>query len=447
MKIVIIGTNHAGIAVANTLLASPQKHEVVMLDRNSNLSYLGCGTALWVGRQIDSNQGLFYTNKEEFQKKGARISLETEVTHIDYQAKKVYAKTKDGQELEESYDKLVLATGSLPIQLPIPGSDLEGIHFLKLFQEGEAVDQEFAKDSVKTVAVIGAGYIGTELAEAAIRRGKKVLLFDGQDHSLPGYYDPDFSAQMDQNLEELGIELHFKELATEFVGNDQGRVCELVTDKGRYQVDTIISAVGFIPNIQLAQDHLELGPSHAIHVDRHQQTSDPDVYAVGDCATIYSNALQAETYIALASNAVRSGLVAGYNIDGCVIEANGVQGSNGISINGLNFVSTGLTQQAAKDAGFEIEFVDFQDTQFPGFMPENEEVKIRIIYDKKSHRILGAQLASRYDISANIHLFSLAIQEQVTIDRLAFTDLFFLPHFNQPYNYITQAALKSFDKE
>lgn len=442
MKIVIIGTNHAGIAAANTILEQYPEHEVVMLERNSNLSYLGCGTALWVGRQIDDYQGLFYTNDKEFSQKGARISIETEVESIDFENKMVHARTKGGQAIEESYDKLILATGSLPIAPELPGHDLEGLHFLKLFQEGQEVDKALADESAKTVCVIGAGYIGVEIAEAAQRRGKKVHIFDAENNSLANYYDPEFAQLMDRNLEEHGIETHFGELAVEYIGED-GKVTGLKTTKGTYEADVVINCIGFRANNDLGKEHLELFENGAYLVDRHFKTSDDDVYAIGDCATNYSNAIQNTTYIALASNAVRSGIVAAHNIVGTELEGAGIQGSNGINIYNLKLVSTGLTLKAAKKAGIEVEYVDHEDTQFPGFMPENHTVKLRITYAKDSRRIVGAQIASDYDVSLLVHMFSLAIQEEVTIDKLALLDIFFLPHFNQPYNYITVAALKA----
>ena len=184
MKTVIIGSNHAGIAAANTLLDNYPGTEVVLIDRNTNLSYLGCGTALWVGRQIDGYEDLFYTNEETFRKKGAKIFMESSVTSIDFNNKIVYFENKAGEKSEESYDKLILATGSKPIIPNIPGKDLEGLHFLKLFQEGQEVDHDMSREDVKTVAVIGAGYIGVEIAEAAKRRGKNVLLFDAMDFSF-----------------------------------------------------------------------------------------------------------------------------------------------------------------------------------------------------------------------------------------------------------------------
>lgn len=441
MKTVIIGTNHAGIAAANTLLDQYKDQEIVMIDRNTNLSYLGCGTALWVGRQIGGYENLFYTNEKAFADKGAKIYMETSVTNVDFQNKVVHCKKADGSEFTETYDKLILATGSLPIAPKIPGHDLDGIHFLKLFQEGQAVDAELSKEEVKRVAVIGAGYIGVEIAEAAKRRGKEVLLFDVEDTSLASYYDAHFTKDMDENLEKNGIELHFGERATSYLGED--RVHTLVTDKGSYPVDTVINAIGFGPNNLLGKDHLDLFKNGAYLVDRHQQTSDPDVYAVGDCAIVYSNALQQPAYIALATNAVRSGIVAAHNVGGTPLESIGVQGSNGISIFGYNMVSTGLSVKAAEKFGMDVKYTDFEDLQRPGFMTHNAKVKIRIVYEASSRRVVGAQLASTEDISMGIHMFSLAIEEGVTIDKLKLLDIFFLPHFNQPYNYITMAALSA----
>ncbi|MGX7108775.1 H2O-forming NADH oxidase [Facklamia miroungae] len=442
MKILIIGTNHAGIAAANTLLENYPEHEIVMLERNSNLSYLGCGTALWVGRQIDDYKGLFYTNEEAFAKKGARIYTETEVTEIDFKSKKVYAQKKDGEKIEESYDKLILATGSLPISPKFPGYDLEGLHFLKLFQEGQIVDKALSDESAKNVCVIGAGYIGVEIAEAAKRRGKNVRIFDAEATSLASYYDPEFAKMMDRNLEDHGIKTHFGELVQEYIG-ENGKVKAVKTDNGTYDADVVINSIGFRANTDLGKDHLELFNGGAYLVDRHFKTSDEDVYAIGDCASNYSNAIKDTTYIALASNAVRSGIVAAHNLAGTELEGAGVQGSNGINIFNLKLVSTGLTLKAAEKAGIEVDYVEHEDTQFPGFMPENYQVKLRIVFEKSSRRIVGAQLASDYDVSLLIHMFSLAIQEEVTIDKLALLDTFFLPHFNQPYNYITVAALKA----
>ena len=143
----------------------------------------------------------------------------------------------------------------------------------------------------------------------------------------------------------------------------------------------------------------------------------------------------------MATNAVRSGIVAAHNVCGQPLESIGVQGSNGICIYDLKMVSTGLTLSKAKKLGFKATSVSYRDLQKPAFIKENQEVMIEIVYDEETRRILGCQMASKYDISMGIHMFSLAIQEHLTIDKLALLDIFFLPHFNQPYNYITMAGL------
>lgn len=442
MKVLIIGANHAGIAAANVLLDEYEGHEVVLIEKNNNISYVGAGTALWVAREVENRNDLFYTESKDFEDKGARILMETTVDRVDYDNKVVHAVTKDGEEIEESYDKLILATGSKPIEPNVPGKDLDGIHFLKLFQEGQAVDEELNSDKIEKVAVIGAGYIGVEIAEAIQRRGKQVLLFDAMSTSLSNYYDEEFAQLMDKNLADNGLDLHFGELAEAYEG-EEGRVKAIKTNKGHYDVDLVVNAIGFRPNNDLGQDHLELFANGAYLVDRHQQTSDPDVYAIGDCATVYSNALQDTAYIALASNAVRSGIVGGHNVAGTDLEHVGVQGSNGISIFGLNLVSTGYSVKACQRFGIDVDYVEHEDVQKSPYMSDNETVKIRIVFEKGTRRIVGAQIVSRYDMSATIHMFSLAIQQKVTIDTLKLTDIFFLPHFNQPYNYITMAALKA----
>lgn len=441
-KIVLIGANHAGIAATNTILDSYPENEVVIIDKNTNLSYLGCGTALWVGRQIDSYEHLFYTNKEAFEEKGARILMETTVESIDFDNKLIHATRADGEKFEESYDKVILATGSVPIAPNIKGTDLENVQFVKLFQDSQVADKALCDDSIKEVAVIGAGYIGVEMAEAVKRRGKNVRLFDAADTSLNTYYDPWFTEDMDNVLTENGIQTHYGEMVQSFEGKD-GKVTDLTTDKGTYKTDLVIMAIGFAPNNSLGKDKLETFDNGAYLVNLKQETSLPDVYAVGDCATIYSNAIEDTTYIALATNAVRSGIVGGHNAAGTPLESIGVQGSNGISIFGYNMVSTGLNLAAAKEAGYEVKYTDFEDLQKPGFIEKNGNVKIRIVYDAKTRRVLGAQMASTEDISMGIHMFSLAIEEKVTIDKLKLLDIFFLPHFNQPYNYITMAALSA----
>ena len=441
-KIVVVGANHAGTCAINTITGFNEGDEVVVFDQNSNISFLGCGMALWIGGQISKPDGLFYSNKEKLESQGAKVNMNSKVERIDFDKKFVCATLKDGQKVEESYDKLILATGSLPIVPPIPGRDLENVQLVKLFQNAEEVINKLENPDIKTIAVVGAGYIGVELAEAFERHNKKVIMVDIANTSLSSYYDPEFSALMDKNLSDHGIQLAFGETVKEIKGN--GKVEAIVTDKNEYQCDMVILAIGFRPNTELGKEYLETMPNGAYIVDETQQTSMKDVYAIGDCATVYFNATGERSYIALATNAVRSGIIAAHNACGKKLETIGVQGSNAISIYDLKLVSTGLSEQRAKQLGMDVLSTSFEDLQKATFIETtNPKVNIKIVYDAKTRAIVGAQMASTYDMSMGIHMFSLAIQEKVTIDKLKLLDIFFLPHFNQPYNYITMAALSA----
>lgn len=441
-KIVVVGANHAGTAAINTILANYKNNEVVVFDANSNISFLGCGMALWIGKQISGPEGLFYSSKDKLECNGAKVHMESKITKIDYDKKIVHGTDKAGKEISESYDKLILATGSLAIDMDIPGRNLENVQFVKLFQHAQDVIDKLKDKDVKRVAVVGAGYIGVELAEAFQRCGKHVELIDLSNTCLTGYYDEEFRDMMTKRLADNGVNINFGERLLEIKGDK--KVQGLVTDKKTYDVDMVILAVGFKPNNALGKDSLELFRNGAYKVDKTQKTSINDVYAIGDCATVYDNSIQDINYIALATNAVRSGIIAAHNACGTHLETIGVQGSNGISIYGLNMVSTGLTLEKAKHLGFNAIATSYTDLQKPGFIEhDNDNVAIKIVYDADTRRILGAQMASTQDISMGIHMFSLAIQEKVTIDKLKLLDIFFLPHFNQPYNYITMAALSA----
>ena len=439
-KIVVVGANHAGTAAINTMLDNYSGNEVVVLERNFNTSFLGCGMALWIGDQIQGGgEGLFYSSPEQLREKGAKVSINTEVEKIDFDKKIIYYSNKEDGKVEESYDKLILATGSLPIIPPIPGRDLENVQQVKLYQDAQAVIEKLKLGGINHVTVVGSGYIGVELAEAFKRKGKEVALLDIADGCLTGYYDPEFSNLMKQNLIDNGIDCKFGQALEEIKGDK--KVEAVKTSNEEFATDMVILCVGFRPNTELGKGKLEQFKNGAYIVNKKQEKSVKDVYAIGDCATVYDNAVDGINYIALATNAVRSGIIAAHNACGTAIESIGVQGSNGISIYGLHLISTGLTAEKAAKFGYEVETTSFEDNQRPEFMKENDIVKIKIVYDKKTRRVLGMQCASRYDMSMVNHMFSLAIQEHVTIDRIALLDIFFLPHFNKPYNYITMAAL------
>ncbi|MGL5042084.1 MAG: FAD-dependent oxidoreductase [Culicoidibacterales bacterium] len=447
-KVIVIGANHAGTHAILTLADNyGESVKVTTYDRNNNISFLGCGMALWISDVISSPEGLFYATPEALEDKGVNVFMNHDLLSVDFDNKSVVLKDLEtGNTKEDTYDKLVLAVGTWPILPKIPGSDLENVVFAKIFQNAQDIMERLKSPEIKKVAVVGAGYIGVELAEAFKDCGKEIVLINDQ-NVLNNYYDTEFQDMMRDNMTAHGVEMALGDLVTEITGKD-GKVSGVVTNSGnKYDVQMVLMAIGFKPNTDLfAQTALELNSNGSIKVNNKQQTNIKDVYAIGDCADIQNNASEKRAHIALATNAVRTGIVAGHNVGGTAIEMQGVQGSNAIHIYGLTLCSTGMTEQIAKSQGFNCNSVTVTELLKPAFMPDNDEVTLKIVWDKDSRRILGAQIASKTDITLALHLFSMAVQEKYSIDKLALLDLFFLPHFNQPANFITKAGLRALGK-
>ncbi len=445
-KIIVIGTNHAGTHAVQTILDNYQDVQVTTYDKNDNISFLGCGMALWIANVIESGDGLFYATPKGLKNSGAKVFMEHELVSVDYDNKVVNVKNlKTGDMIKDSYDKLILATGSWPILPKLDGHDLENIVYAKIFQNAQNVIEKLKDPNIKQVAVVGAGYIGVELAEAFYENGKEVYLINDGD-VLNRYYDREFQKVMHENLEAHGVNVKIGARVNGFVGQ-AGKVCAVKTEKETIDAQLVLMSIGFNPNTSmLRDDKLKMLENGAIITDEHMQTSIKDVYAIGDSATIMNNATGKLSHIALASNALRTGIVAAHSAMGSDIKMQGVQGSNAIHIFGLTMASTGLTEENAQKNGYNVGTTTVTDYIRPEFMPNNEKVTLKLVWDKDSRRILGAQLVSREDVSLALHLFSLAIQEKYSVDKLAFLDLFFLPHFNQPHNFITKAGLQALGK-
>ncbi len=441
MKVIVIGNNHAGTAAITQLRKHHPDIQVVSYDRNDNISFLACGIALWVGNTIKKPDGLFYSSPEKIREMGAEVHMSHDVTDIDFSKKEISVKNlKTGEEFKDSYDKLIISSGSWPIMPDIPGSRLKGIKFSKLFQHAEDIIDTIALDKIKNIVVVGAGYIGIELVEAFYKHGKNVTLVESQERILYNYFDEEFTEEPEKTMRDKGISVKTGERVTEFKGAD-GYVKTVVTDKDTYDADMVIMSVGFKPNTSLVEGSLDTLDNGAIRVNEYMQTSDPDVFACGDCAAVWSNAARDSEYIALATNAVRMGILCALNIKENKVPSPGVQGSNAISVFEYKMASTGLSETAAKAKGMKIKTNLVEDSSRPEFMPDYDKVRIKVVYEEESRRLVGAQIMSEGDYTLAIHTISLAIQKQMSVDEFALTDFFFLPHFNKPVSYLTAVAL------
>lgn len=447
-KVVVIGINHAGTSAVRTLLAQNSDLEVVAYDRNDNISFLGCGIALAVGGVVKNVQDLFYCDEVKLSEMGAKVLMEHEVIAIDTSEKKLTIRDlRNNREFIDTYDKLVYAAGSWPLGIPgIPqkSMELKNVMLCKLYQHAKELIDKADEPGVNSVVVIGAGYIGVELAESYRLKGKKVTLIDFEKRVVPRYFDEEFTSILESDIRKAGIQLALGEKVIDFKG-ENGTVTEVVTDKAVYKADLVIVSVGFKPNTELLPD-AEKTANGAIIVDPQMRTNIHDVWAIGDAAAMLHASTGRHTQVALATNAVKSGIAAASSINGIAgVEINNVAGTNAIHVFDNNLASTGLSESAATSFGIEAKSVFVEDADRPEFMNEYTITRFKIIYEPKTLRLLGAQIGTQGKVhhSEVIYFLALAIQKHMNLLEIAFTDVYFLPHFNKPFNFVLTAILKA----
>ncbi|MEK3789683.1 FAD-dependent oxidoreductase [Paenibacillus sp. FSL K6-1230] len=441
MKVAVIGCTHAGTAaIVNTAKLYPDA-QITVYERNDNISFLSCGIALYVGGVVKDPEGLFYSSPQQLAELGVVTKMLHEVTEVDTQGKRLKARDlTTGQELEDTYDKLIVTTGSWPIIPKLEGIKLDNILLSKNYNHSNTIIEK-AKDA-KRITVVGAGYIGIELVEAFQMNGKEVTLIDSMDRILNKYLDSDYTDRIEASLEEHGIKLALGQTVTRFEG-EQGKVSKVITDKGAYETDLVILCIGFRPNTDLLKGQVDMLPNGAIIVNKYMQSSQPDVFAAGDSCAIHYNPTGKNAYIPLATNAVRMGTLVARNLVEPTIPYMGTQGTSGIKIYEQNIAGTGLTESAAVDEGLDVEAVLIEDSYRPEFMPTAEKVLLKVVYERASRRIVGAQLMSEVDLTQSINTLSVCIQNHMTVDQLAFIDFFFQPHYNKPWNFLNTAGLQA----
>lgn len=438
MKVSIIGCTHAGTFTAMNILKEHPDWEVDVFERNDNLSFLSCGIALWVSDRVSDPNKMFYATPDDLAKSGATMYMKHDVTNIDFDNKQVTAKNlKTGESFSQSYDKLVLTTGSAPIIPNIPGIHSDRVHLCKNWTNAKELSQNAG--DIKSAIVIGAGYIGAELAEGYAHLGKETTLIDALPDVLSKNLDVNMSKVAEKDYLDNGVTLGLNEKVVSFEDNADGTVT-VKTDKNSYTADIAVACIGFRPNTDLYKDKFETLPNGALIVDEYMHTSMPDVFSAGDAASVHYNPTGDNQYIPLATNAVRQGILVAKNIEKDIMKYMGTQSSSAVELFGRSYAASGLTVGHAKVLGKEVESVSLEDNYRPEFMLSTTPVLMNLVWDPETRVVLGGAFTSMYDIAQSANLISVAIQKKMTIDELAMVDFLFQPNFDKPVNYVSALA-------
>lgn len=440
MKILIVGGVAAGMSAASKARRVDKKAEIVVIERGCEVSYGACGLPYFVSGANCDLSLMRIRRAEEFIGAGIDVRLGQEVIELDTERK--VATIKDlaiERTYEEGYDKLVIATGAEPIIPDIPGTNTDGVYTLKTLQDGAVINGKFDSPDIENVVIVGGGYIGVEMAEAAVERRKNTVLIEMADRILSGF-DEEITAIAEQELTKHKVQVHTGERLERIIAA-QGRVEAVRTSKGSYKADAVILALGVKPRTAfLKGTGVELNERGAILVNRRLQTNVKDIFAAGDCATVYHEILKQDVYIPLGTNANKQGRLVGETLFGLEREMPGVLGTASVKIFDLEAVKTGLTEHEARRHDIPVKTVFVEAPSHAPYYPNQTTIYIKLVYGKDDRVLLGAQLIGEKGAVLRGHVCAACIHARMTVDQIGWLDFSYAPPFSMPWDAVHVAA-------
>ena len=436
-RVVIVGGVAAGMKTAARLRRLDAEAEIIVLERGPQLSYGACGFPYFISGEVKSMNSFDHTPQGALRDssyfaavKGVDARCGCNVQKIDREHKCVHY-VERGEQKQLAYDVLVLATGSTPVKLPLPNADAAGIYSFWFPWDVEAVDKEIAEGGVRDVVIIGAGFIGLELAEAFVRRGLHTSVLEQQDRLLPQLLDDDMAALLLRDTKNPLLDIYLEEKAGAFAV-ENGRVAGVQTDKRLIPAQLV--------NVELAREAgLAIGPSGCIAVNEYLQTSDSAIYAGGDCAENTHRVSKAKVFVPMGSTANKHGRVIADNICGAQKKYPGVMGTAACRFFAQEAGATGLNERTAQQVGLDFASVVVPGFDRLGYMPGVGRIVLKLLAEKGSGRVLGAQ-AVGVSVAKRIDTLAAAISLGATLEDLSGLDLAYAPPFNTPIENIATAA-------
>lgn len=437
-RIVIIGAHAAGVDAASAARKTDRTAEITLITEEKHAGYSRCGLPFVIGGQIPSFNDLIVFPPSYYQMMKLTLKTETKVTKIDTGKKIVETVDKTGKTEELAYDSLIIAAGASAFTPPIKGREKQGILPLRTLEDGEKIDQA-VKNGAKTAVIMGAGLIGLETAIALQERGLKVTVVEMLPQVLPAMLDADMAKLVQEMLQQKGINILVGKAVEEFLGTD--KVTGIVAGGEQINADLFVSAFGVRANTQLAVDAgVALGETRTIKTNARMETNIKDVYAVGDCAESTHIVTQKPTVQQLGTVAVRQGKVAGINAAGGYALFTGVLGSAVTQLYDTQVGVTGLTEAAAQRARIETVTGTITSKTKADYYPGAKPIKVKLVVEKESQRIIGAQIMGGEEVTQRINAVSFAIQKQMTVRELAKADTAYAPPLCETWEPLVLAA-------
>lgn len=440
MRLVIVGGVAGGASAAARARRLAEDAEIVLFERGPDVSFANCGLPYYIGGEIGERDKLLVTTPERFRDR-YRIDVRTRSTveAIDRAAKTVRVRDLAHDRVyDEPYDKLVLAPGAAPIRPPLPGIDLPGVFTLRDLRDTDRIKTAVDRGARRAV-LIGAGFIGLELAENLVRRGMAVTVVELQDQVLPPF-DPEMTTPVVKELAAHGVTLLLGESATAFEPAAGGLTVQLKSGH-ELPADLVILGVGVRPESRLGADAgLAVGPRGGIRVNEHMQTTDPDVYAVGDAVEVRDFVTGEPTQVPLAGPANRQGRIAADHIFGLPSRYRGTQGTAIVRVFGRTAALTGASEKALQRLGRPYRTATIHPGHHAGYYPGAEPMTLKLVFASDTGRLLGAQAIGGAGVDKRIDVLAIAIQAGMTIFDLEEAELAYAPQFGSAKDPVNMAG-------
>lgn len=440
MKVIIIGGIAAGMSAAAKLRRVDKTAEVKVYEKAPYVSFGACGLPYFVGGFFEDVNNMIARTPEKHRESGIAIHEQHEVLSVDTEKKIVTVKNLvDNTVFEDNYDKLMIATGASAIKPPIKNLELENVHTLKSMEDGIALREKMEDSSIKKVAIIGAGFIGLEAVEAALKCGKEVSVFQLEDRILKEVFDEEVTALLEDELRSHSVNLHLSSMVTELKG--EGKVTAVVTQNEVVEADLVIVAAGVRPNTSFLEGTgIKMIQNGAIIVDEEGKTSVESIYAAGDCATVPHLLKEEPAYIPLATVANKLGRIVGENLGGKSEKFEGTLGSSCIKVLDMEAGRTGLSENEAVKAGIEYGKVFITDKNQTNYYPGQEAIAVKLIYDAKTKVLLGGQVVGKKDAVQRTNALAVAIYNKMTTNQLGMMDFCYAPPFARTWDVLNIAG-------
>jgi NADH oxidase (H2O2-forming) len=437
-RIIIIGANAAGVEAASAARKKDRTAEITLITQEKTAGYSRCGLPFVIGGQIPSFHDLIVYSPAYFQMLKLNLRNETKATAINTKEKTVTVVDKAGATEVLPYDSLVIATGADSFMPPIKGKEKQGILSLRGIEDGEKID-DAVKAGAKSAVIMGAGLIGLEAGVALIERGLTVTVVEMLPQILPQLLDVDMAKLVQEHLQEKGMRILTSKGVEEFLGED--KVTAIMAGGEKIEADLFISAFGVRANTKLAVDAgIPLGETRAIKTNARMETDVKDVYAVGDCAEAPNIITHRPICAQLGTIAVRQGKVAGTNAGGDYAQFTGVLASAVTRLFEIEAGATGISETAAARNRIEVVTGTISSKTKADYYPTAKPIKVKLIVEKESQRIIGAQIIGGEEVTQRINAISFAIQKQMTVRELAKADTAYAPPLCETWEPMVLAA-------